>query len=63
MVGFALHGLREAIFGEQADRLLLVRYETLTADPLGTLAKLYQFIGDPLYPHDPAHIQPCLVVP
>jgi sulfotransferase len=59
MVGFALHALREAVFGEQADRLLLVRYETLTANPLGTLAKIYEFIGEPLYAHDRDHIQPC----
>lgn len=59
MVGFALHALREAVFSEQADRLLLVRYETLTADPLGTLARIYDFIGEPVYAHDPAHIQPC----
>jgi len=59
MVGFSLHALREAVFSEQADRLMLVRYETLTADPLGTLAKIYEFIGEPLFAHDPAHIEPC----
>lgn len=59
MVGFALHALREAVFGEQADRLLLVRYETLTADPLGTLARVYEFIGEPLHTHDCDHIPPC----
>jgi sulfotransferase len=59
MVGFALHALREAVFGEQANRLLLVRYETLAADPLGALAKIYEFIGEPPYPHDPANIEPC----
>lgn len=31
MLGFALNALREAVYGEHADRLLLVRYETLTA--------------------------------
>ncbi|MEI8316129.1 MAG: sulfotransferase domain-containing protein [Verrucomicrobiota bacterium] len=57
MVGFALHALREAIFGDQADRLLLLRYETLTADPLGALAKIYEFIGEPVYAHDRDHVQ------
>jgi sulfotransferase len=57
MVGFALHALREAVYGEQADRLLLVRYETLTADPLGTLAKIYEFLGEPPYAHDPDHAE------
>lgn len=58
MVGFAMHALREAIYGEHADRLLLVRYETLTANPLGALAAMYAFIGEPLFTHDPNHIAP-----
>lgn len=58
MVGFALNALREAVFGEQADRLLLVRYESLTANPLGTLAAIYRFLGEELFSHDPAHIEP-----
>lgn len=57
MVGFSLHGLREAVFGEQADRLLLVRYESLTADPLNTLRQIYSFIDEPLFPHDPGRIE------
>jgi sulfotransferase len=59
MVGFALNALREAVYGEHADRLLLVRYESMTANPLGTLAAIYDFIGEPLFTHDPAHIEPC----
>ncbi len=59
MVGFALNALREAVYGEFGERLLLVRYESLTANPLGTLAAIYNFIGEPLYAHDPEHIEPC----
>jgi sulfotransferase len=58
MFGFAFNALREAIYGEQSDRLLLVRYESLTANPLGTLAAIYGFIGEELHPHDPKHIEP-----
>jgi sulfotransferase len=58
MLGFALNALREAVYGEHCDRLLLVRYETLTANPLGTLAAIYGFIGEPLVRHDPEHIEP-----
>ncbi len=36
MAGFAWHALREAVYGPQSDRLLLVRYETLTTSPLST---------------------------
>jgi sulfotransferase len=59
MVGFALNALREAVYGEHGDRLLLVRYESLVANPLGTLAAIYDFIGEPLFTHDPEHIEPC----
>lgn len=59
MVGFALNALREAVYGEHGDRLLLVRYESLVANPLGTLAAIYDFVGEPLFGHDPGHIEPC----
>jgi sulfotransferase len=58
MVGFAWNALREAVYGLQADRLLLVRYERLTTNPLGTLAAIYHAIGEPLFAHDPEHIEP-----
>jgi sulfotransferase len=58
MFGFAYNALREAIYGSQSDRLLLVRYESLTGNPLGTLAAIYGFIGEDLVPHDPKHIEP-----
>lgn len=59
MVGFALNALREAVYGPQADRLLLVRYETLVANPVGALATIYGFLGEELHPHDPKRIEPC----
>ena len=37
MAGFAWNALREAWFGEQADRILLVTYETLTERPQAAL--------------------------
>lgn len=59
MVGFAWHALREAVYGTHADRLLLVRYESLTANTLGTLGAVYNFLGEELFSHDPQHIEPC----
>jgi sulfotransferase len=58
MFGFSYNALREAIYGPHSERLLLVRYESLTANPLGTLAAIYDFIGEDLHPHDPKHIEP-----
>jgi sulfotransferase len=59
MYGFALNALREAVYGSQSDRLLLVRYESLVGNPLATIAAIYNFVGEDLYPHDPRHIEPC----
>ena len=56
LVGFAWNALREACFGEQADRLLLLTYETLTAEPARALAAVYAFLGLPPFAHDFAHI-------
>lgn len=59
MVGFAWNALREAVFGPLSDRLLLLRYETLVRNPIGALAAIYELIGEPLFTHDPLHIEPC----
>ena len=58
MLGFARNALCQVVYGAQADRMLLVRYETLTANPLGTLAAIYNFIGEELFAHHPGHIEP-----
>ena len=52
LVGYALDGLREAFFGEHAERLILVEYEALAQQPQRTLAQLYDFIGEPPFDHD-----------
>ena len=58
MAGYAWNALREGVYGPQADRLVLVRYESLTTNPLGTLAAIYDAIGEKLFAHDPEHIEP-----
>jgi sulfotransferase len=52
MVGFAIDALREAYFGEHADRLILVGYEALAKNPRETLRLLYQFLGEKFFEHD-----------
>ena len=59
MVGFGMNGLREAVYGPHADRLLLLRYDSLVADPTAALAAIYDFIGEPQAVHDPDNIEPC----
>ncbi len=56
MAGFAWNALREAWFGEQADRLLLVTYETLTRSPQTALDAIYDFTGLPRFVHDTQNV-------
>jgi hypothetical protein len=46
------NALHEACCGEQADRLLLLNYETLTSDPDKAMAAVYDFIGEKPFVHD-----------
>lgn len=51
-VGFALNALREAFFGAEAERIMLLTYETLTAEPQRALTAVYEHLGLPLFPHN-----------
>ncbi|MBD8871346.1 sulfotransferase [Rhodanobacter sp. DHB23] len=57
MLGYAYDALKEAYFGEHADRLLLVQYETLTSNPARALGAIYDFLGEPTFEHDTDHVQ------
>lgn len=52
LVGFAYNAVKGAFFSEAADRLVLIRYETLTSDPAGTINKIYDLIGAEGFNHD-----------
>lgn len=52
MIGFAWSALKEAYFGEHADKLLLVEYDLLANYPKETIGLIYQFIGEEPFEHD-----------
>jgi sulfotransferase len=56
MVGAPYDALKQACYGAQRDRLLLVQYETLTSDPAKTLHAIYDFLDQPAYDHDFEHV-------
>lgn len=56
LLGYAYDALKEACYGDHADRLLLVQYETLTTAPEKALAAIYDFIGEPAFAHDFEHV-------
>ena len=57
LVGFAWSALKEAYYGEQASSLLLVDYELLSQAPERVLRLVYEFIGEPWFPHDVDSVQ------
>jgi len=52
MVGYAYDALKEAFYGEDTDRLMLVQYESLVKDPAKVLNAIYAFIGEQPFEHD-----------
>jgi sulfotransferase len=51
-VGASWTALREGWFSEQADKLIVLRYETLVATPTEAIARLYQTLNEPPFDHD-----------
>jgi sulfotransferase len=56
MVGAPYDALKQACYGAQRVRLLLVQYETLTTDPAKTMHAIYAFLGEPAFEHDFGHV-------
>ena len=52
LVGYGWHALREACYGEHADRLVIVEYDLLAHRPADVLRLIYQFIGEEPFEHD-----------
>jgi sulfotransferase len=57
MVGHAYNALKEAFYGEHAQHLMLLQYETLVRDPATAMAAVYDFIGEAPFQHDFEHVQ------
>ena len=51
MVGGPYDALKQACYGAQRDRLLLVQYETLTTEPARAMHAIYEFIDEPAFDH------------
>jgi len=52
LVGFAYQALREACWGEHADRLVIIDYDILVSRPKEVMELLYGFIGEEPFAHD-----------
>jgi sulfotransferase len=56
LVGGPYDALKQACYGAQRDRLLLVQYETLASDPAKAMHAIYAFLGEPVFSHDFGHV-------
>ena len=52
LVGASYEGLKQLFFSPEAERLMIVRYESLCRDPAAALKAIYDFIGEPGFTHD-----------
>ena len=57
LIGYAYDALKQAYFGEQAHRLILVQYETLVRDPAHSLRAIYDFLDEEYFGHDFQHVE------
>ncbi len=57
LVGGPLGHLKEAVFGPDSDRLMLIDYRALCLAPDKALAAVYQFIGEDPFDHDFANVE------
>ncbi|WP_413626378.1 sulfotransferase [Luteibacter sp. Lutesp34] len=52
ILGYSYNALKDAFFGEHAQHLMLLQYETLVRDPAKAMAAVYAFLGEPPFEHD-----------
>jgi sulfotransferase len=56
LIGGSYNSLKEACYGDCADSLLLVQYESLASQPKRVMEAVYSFLGEPGFAHDFAHV-------
>ncbi len=52
LVGYAWSALQEAMYGEHANRLLIIDYDLLVRRPVDVIKLVYEFIGETPFNHD-----------
>lgn len=52
LIGSAWSALREGWYSEDASRLIVIRYESLAADPGTVVGRLYEALGEAPFDHD-----------
>lgn len=56
-VGFALNGVKQAVYGGERDSILLVNYDDLCRSPEAVVRDIYQFLDEPYFNHDFGNVE------
>jgi len=51
-LGFALNGLKQAVFGGEKEMIMMVNYDDLCQQPRAVMQDVYGFLEEPYYEHD-----------
>jgi sulfotransferase len=51
-IGFALNGLKQAVYGGDNDMILMVNYDDLCRSPKAVIDDIYAFLGEAPFAHD-----------
>ncbi len=51
-LGLAWHALKQAFYSNEAGRMMVLTYETLTSDPARAMSEVYGFLGLAPFAHD-----------
>lgn len=57
LVGHSIRNLRQAWFGDFANRMIVLRYDSLVARPAEVVSKLYTLLAQPQFKHDFDHVE------
>ncbi|MEM8818034.1 MAG: sulfotransferase [Pseudomonadota bacterium] len=57
LIGYPWHALREACYSDYADRIVIVDYDLITHRPAEVFKLIYDFLGEPAYPHDFGNVE------
>ncbi len=51
-IGFALNGLKQAVYGGEREMILLVNYDDLCRSPEAVMRDIYKFLDEPYFAHN-----------
>jgi sulfotransferase len=51
-IGFALNGLKQAVYGGEREMVLMVNYDDLCRNPEAVMRDIYKFLEEPYFAHD-----------